>query len=296
MSRIKNCLAAGVLLIIICVFLSAGADTVTFGSVAVDEQTEYVDMGDEAVTDVDGFITFLSTLPNLKAVDLFATPLQPKRAEALHARFPNVAFGMTLQLQEHRVRTDATAFSTLHTPSSPMHTNDDLACLRFCKGLRALDLGHNLITNLSFLYDLPELRVLIVAMNRVTDLTPIASLQHLEYLEVFNNSITDISCLAALPCLMDLNLVSNQIQDLSPVLEVKTLKRLWMRAYRPGLSYAETNETAQHIREALPGCEVDETSLGIDGTWREHPHYEVIHRVFQTGVYESFADSWPTPS
>jgi Leucine-rich repeat (LRR) protein len=72
--------------------------------------------------------------------------------------------------------------------------------LKYLKNLKYLDVGHNAIDDLSFLYDLPELRILIVADNYVTDyitdLTPIASLKHLQYLEVFTNNITDLSPLS----------------------------------------------------------------------------------------------------
>lgn len=276
-----------------CALLAAGAaaETLAFGGVTVDSGAEYVDMGGTVIADWEGFYAFLAGLPRLRAVDLFATEIRPGRIEELHERFPQVTFGMTMRIQEHVLRTDATAFSTLHTASSPAHWSEELAVVRYCTNLYALDLGHNRLTDLSFLYELPELRVLIIAMSGVTDLTPVGSLKHLEYLEAFDNRIPDISCLAGLPYLMDLNLAVNRIGDLTPVTELPRLQRLWMRAYQTTLPAEQLAREAEGLRQALPGCTVDEVSFGIGGAWREGPHYEVIRRMFRSGVYEPFADS-----
>ena len=89
---------------------------------------------------------------------------------------------------------DQTAFSTLHgDPSDPVHSENDFSILKYCKNLMALDVGHNIIRDVSFLYDLPKLRVLILACNCITDITPVGSLKDLEYLEIFWNQIGDIS-------------------------------------------------------------------------------------------------------
>ena len=282
-----------VCLALCCALLAAGAaaETVSFGGITVDNGAAYVDMGDTVIADWEGFYAFLAGLSQLRAVDLFATELRPARIEELHARFPDITFGMTMRIQEHVLRTDATAFSTLHTADSPAHRDEELAVVRFCTNLYALDLGHNRLDDLSFLYELPELRVLIIAMNGVTDLTPVGSLRHLEYLEAFDNRIGDISCLAGLPYLMDLNLAVNRIGDLTPVTTLPRLQRLWLRAYQSTMPMEQLHMEAEAVRQALPGCTVDEASFGVGGAWREDPHYETIRRIFQSGVYEPFADS-----
>ena len=276
-------------------FSSALADTVSFSGIAVDRDAAYVDMGDVVIgkKQWDEFYDFLSSLPNLKKVDLFSTTIQYERIEDLHQRFPDIVFGMTMRIQDHILRTDATAFSTLHTVKSQKHSTKYLSLVRYCTNLYALDLGHNLIDDCTFLYDLPELRVLIIGINELEDITPIASLEHLEYLEIFHDRIRDISCLTGLTHLMDLNVVKNYIEDITPVMEIKTLKRLWIYWYNYRGNRDPDPALVEQIRAALPDCHVDASSTSTAGGWRRHPHYDVIHRVFNSGVYEPFEDSDP---
>ena len=282
------------LLLVICLALpKAGfAEALRYGNVEADKQAEYIDMGEGQIEDWETFYEYLDLFPMLRKVDLFATEINSKRIEEMTGRFPQITFGMTMKIGDHVLRTDATAFSTLHTPNSYMHDETELSLVRFCTNLYALDLGHNRLSDLSFLCDLPELRVLIIAMNiPLSDITPVGSLRHLEYLEMFNNCISDISCLSGLPFLMDLNLCTNDISNLEPVKNIAGLKRLWMSRFRRGVPFGEVRKEALLIRKALPECEVDEYSPGVEGNWRKHPHYDVISRIFNTGEYEPFEDS-----
>ncbi|MBQ8160557.1 MAG: leucine-rich repeat domain-containing protein [Clostridia bacterium] len=272
------------------------ADEVTYGSVTADSSAEYIDMGTQRISDWNGFYAFLSSFPNLRKVDMFATKVQRFKIEEMVELFPDLEFGWTMQFAEHEVRTDATAFSTLHYSGAQTHSAKDIGLVRYCKNLRALDFGHNGVKDLSFLYDLPELRVLIIACNRVEDLTPIASLKHLEYLEMFSNYVTDLSPLAGLENLMDLNLGYNYISDLTPLKGLKNLKRLWF--YNADRS-RRTTISQEQIDELLswhPDLEYNNRSNPSEGGWRVHPHFDVIHRMFRTTVYEPFEDSFPDDS
>ena len=171
-------------------------------------------------------------MPALRQVDMWQNRMTSGQCDMLAARYPGMRWGWTMVIKnwnhEHLIRTDATSWSTLHNNKSAKHSSEDLSVLKYCWNLMALDVGHNKIDSLEFLYDLPNLRVLILACNAVTDITPIATLQHLEYAELFNNKITDITPLKDLPHLMDLNLGFNRIADLSPLENIKTLQRLWL--------------------------------------------------------------------
>ena len=285
----RLCILLCVLMLPVCA--AVRAEPVCFGGVTADTEAEYIDMGDEQIADWEAFYAFLRRLPHLRAVDLYETPIGRDRIVALNDTFPGVTFGMTMQIGDHLVRTDATAFSTLHTSRSLPHGDDDLSLLRYCTGLYALDLGHNLLSDLSFLNELKELRILIVSMNELTDITPIGNLRHLEYLEMFENRITDISCLRGLPFLTDLNLVGNRVESLEVLRGMRSLKRLWISRCHIGLPASEIRREAEKLRDTLPGCLVDASSSGIGGGWREHPHYDTVRRVFASGVYEPFDDS-----
>ena len=253
-------------------------------------------MGSQSITDFESFYQFLEKFSDLTRVDMFETTVRSTQINEMTRRFPQIEFGWTMQFAEHIVRTDCTAFSTLHYSNASTHGDADISLVRYCHNLKALDIGHNAVTDLSFLYDLPELRVLIIACNQVEDITPIASLKHLEYLEMFTNKVRDISALTGLEHLMDLNIAYNYIADISPILTLSSLKRLWScrsvnRGSNVSLSYAQIDQ----IKEAIPGIELNNLSNPTGGTWREHPHFDVIHSMFRTTIYEPFEDSFDVP-
>ena len=295
------------ILLLLLPLCAAADDRISYNNlISFPRNAETLDFGDVRVTDWDAFPDFLRQFPNLKKVDMFSSPIVNWRANELHDAFPDVKFGWTLRItcvldhHQHFVRTDATAFSTLHGSKSREHNDTELAVLRYCTELRALDIGHNGVSDLSFLYDLPELRVLIVAINHISDLTPIASLKHLEYLEIFRNQITDLSPLSGLYSLKDLNIGYNMLTDISPLYSLGNLERLWLdrAAYYNYSEYGPDlpNEAEQVrlLREALPDTVIDCTSLHpTGGGWRKHPHYDAVFQTFKQGVYIPFEDSWP---
>ena len=280
---------------ILCILslIPALAFGAAYRSIEVDDDTKYVDMGRVTVSDWDGFYAFLDQLKNLEKVDMYATQVWKNRIDEMHERYPDIEFGWTMRFAEHSVRTDATAFSTLHASASQTHNANDIGLVRYCKQLKALDFGHNGVRDISFLYELPELRVLIMAVNRIEDLTPVASLKYLEYLEIFSNHVTDLSPLVGLEHLVDLNIGFNEIADLSPLYEMKQLKRLWMyNCIDRSKKIPISDEQLEKLHQELPECEINITSNPSEGGWRVHPHFDIIFRMFRSGVYEPFEDSY----
>ena len=254
----------------------------------------YLDLGEKfrRLSEVE---QILDGYPNLEKVDMFGTPVGWKSVEELEARYPGVEFGWTLKIGDHEVRTDATAFSTLHLTNSKTHGTKEISLFRYCRKLKALDFGHNGCDDISFLEELTDLRVLIIAINRVTDISPLAKLQKLEYLEIFNNYITDLSPLTGLTHLMDLNISYNNIQDLTPLYQMPWLKRLWMyRCTNRNSADYLPEETIEELKKHLPDTEINYKSMPTAGTWREHPHFDVIHAMFRSpDGYAPFEDSFP---
>lgn len=270
---------------------SAGAETITYqGKVTADVNAEEMDLGNFAVTEMNSFVKFLRQFPNLKKVDMFATKMYAKDMDLLAAEFPDIEFGWTMRIGDHWVRTDTTAFSTLHNNRSSSHNENQFRYLKYCKNLLALDIGHNTVKNLDFLYDLPKLKVLIVACNiDLKDITPIGSLKELEYLELFKNDINDISCLTECTKLIDLNICFNRVKDWTPLHELKNLERLWLynsNNYSPEIPVDKNVVYA--IKNALPDCHVDSTSYSTLGGWREHDRYYVIYHMFKHSEYIPF--------
>lgn len=251
---------------------------------------------DSAVIDLEGqealetnlLIKALEQFSNLQEVLLYDWPLAASDMAALTQAYPEVFFGFSIQIAEHHLRTDMTAFSTLHNNKSPTHTSLDFDVLRYCTRLKALDLGHNAITDISFIENLTGIKVLIMALNQIEDISVLSNLKELEYLEIFRNKIRDISPLASLRNLLDLNLGYNYISDYSPLYALKTLERLWLYQSN-GYSAGPMKRAAlKEIQEQLPHCLVNGVSAGTLGGWREHPRYDTIFEIFKSSVYKPF--------
>ena len=283
--------AALVMLIAIPVMAEEkSSDFLSFGEMSFPANSEYIDMGKLKVTDFDKFEAFLDQFPNLKKVDMFATPIWRPRIEELAERYPQIEFGWTMRLAEHTIRTDQTAFSTLHNHNSEFHDERQFSILKYCKNLQALDIGHNKVMDLSFLYDLPHLKVLIVACElTLKDITPIGSLKELQYLELFKNDINDISCLANCTELVDLNICFNRIKDWTPLYGLTKLERLWLFNSSNYSDIPIPDDVVQALKDHLPDTYVDATSYSTDGGWREHPRYFELSDFFRTGVFVPFA-------
>ena len=267
------------------------------GQFTVYVDAAYVDFGDCKVQKWSDVDAFLAQLPRLKACDMYASPIGKEDAERLHAAFPDVEFGWTLRIGRlkgdiHYVRTDATAFSTAHNHYSFGHDSSDLAVLRFCKNMKALDIGHNRVDDISWLAEMPQLKILIIAINEIRDLSPLAGLTELEYLEMFNNYVKDISALSGMTKLLDLNITYNNIADYSPVYGLKQLERLWVYNSRSRGSYKGIPaEELKRLQQELPNTEINNTNDPTTGTWRLHPRFYIMHDVFhESKVYRPFEE------
>lgn len=273
------------LLLALCLTaVCAAAEPITMCGITVDTQDTAIDFGSTKVWDVDALIGLIEAMPNLQKVDLYESRLSNDDMDRLFDGYPQIEFGFTVRVGNHTLRTDATAFSTLHSPSKDTeHKTRDFYALRFCTKLEALDLGHNAITDISFLLDHPQLKVLILACNDIKDISVLSQLTELEYVELFSNKFTDITPLANLTNLIDLNLSNNDITDLTPLYGLTGLER-----FRLCMDGYLTNAQREELEAALPGCEIGWKEHPTGEGWREHPRYDVIYRIFHTGVYEPF--------
>ncbi|MBR7041412.1 MAG: hypothetical protein IKI24_06155 [Clostridia bacterium] len=230
----------------------------------------------------------VSFMPSLKKLTLKAhTELTNEDMIPIVDAHPEITFVWTLRLQTYELPTDLTAFSTkVGEVRTSTLTSEDCQLLRYAPNLRALDLGHHHIGDLSFLEYLPELRILILVDNNVRDITPIGSLEHLQYLELFVNPISDISPLANCTELLDLNLSYLWFHTLKPLEACTKLERFW--CVYTSLSYTEK----QNFKKAHPGCDCLFLSEGSStyGTWRKHPRYFQYREMFDTGVWKEFTD------
>ena len=157
-----------------------------------------------------------------------------------------------------------------------------LAPLKYCTKVKYLDIGHNGIENLDFLYYMPDLEVLIVENDHVSDITAIGSCKNLEYLEVGETRVTDISPLANCTNLVHLNIGRlHELTDISPLYGLTKLERVYGKC-----DENVPPEQVEHLRELLPNCEIrfEFDPVGpIFGSWRYtqgggyQPRYKLLH-------------------
>jgi len=275
------------LLAMLMLFACAAAETVVFSGMEIDLNAEKIDFGKNRVTDVDGLSALIDQMPNLKEVHMFRSKLSEEQMDRLFYGYQDIFFGWTLRVGDHDVRTDQTAFSTLHTSSpKPAHTTKSFIKLKYCTKMLALDFGHNHVDDISFLAEMPQLRVLIIGQNRVNNISVLALLKDLEYLELFSNRIVNWWPLTGLTKLKDLNIKYNPGTDITAIMEMTWLERFWAGFDR----YQIPGHQRRAMEEAMPDCEFNWTQHPTGGTWRKHPRYFVIKEMFRTGKYIPFEE------
>lgn len=246
-----------------------------------------LDFGWNEFKDMDEMLAYLQYFPNVTSVKCLGSLFTGDEMERFVTAYPGVEYLFKVKVAHHQIRTDITAFCTKHALyTENRHDENDLSALKYCRDLVALDFGHNAVTSLEFLRELPKLQILICVDNQITDLSPLESQDELMYLEVFlNEGVEDISVLAKLPNLLDLHIGQCNISDISPLFELKNLDRLWL----PGNPVSEAD--VQALREAMPDVTINTTALAhptAEGWRQNHPRYLKIAEMFKNDKYVPF--------
>ena len=248
-------------------------------------EAEELDLNSKKIRDPDQFMESLALFDHLSKVELCDCGLSNEQLAAIRDAYPDTKFVWRIYLGKWSLRTDAVAFSVLITKYDYRRmTSQDIEVLKYCTDLRALDLGHQAITDISVIGEyLTDLRVLILADNQISDLTPLAKLPPLHYLEFFMNRVKDITPLAQCRELVDLNFCWNTgLSDITPLLDLPMLERLWMVS--AGVSRADVDL----LRETFPDATIINTGYGStnDG-WRTHPRYYAMIDMYYKRNYIS---------
>lgn len=256
----------------------------------IDPAAETADLGGAVVKDLNEVRAAIELLPQLKYLDMSDCGISNEEMAAFRDEYENVKIVWRLYMGKWSLMTDAVAFSVLiHNFNYVRLTNEDIEVLKYCTDLRALDIGHQAITDLSVIGEhLTELRVLIIADNKVTDLTPLSNLRHLHYLEFFVNRVSDLSPLAECRELVDLNLSYNyNIWDLSPLYELPLLERVWLE------SCGASAKRVDALREKFSYSKIVNVGKGsVDQGWRTHERYynmiDMFHRDFLSYSFSKY--------
>ena len=254
-------------------------------------QADYVDISHVDVRDVD-IDKIIERLPNLTRLVMIDCGLDNDGYASLQDRHPDIKIVWEIVLEYWTIRTDVVAFSTFKTTAEEYYMmNEDAYYLKYCNELVALDLGHNYVSDLSFLEYMPELKVLILVDNvkekdgetlrHLTDLSELQYCTKLRYLEIFANNVSDFSWMENLTELEDLNISYNSVSSIQYMTNLPNLKKLWME--HTYISY----DGYCRLRQMYPNAWIVRDGEGsVDQGWRTGARYTAIRRMFRENVID----------
>ncbi len=265
----------------------------TWGKIPFTDEAVDLDLR-EIKTNVtqDDLEALIAICPNIRRIDNTGkrTPSNDVMIPLME-KYPDVQFEWVVRLGgTHYCPTTATAFSTFNEPlGDNTLSSKQLERLQYCPRLKALDLGHNMITTLDFLRFVPDLELLIIGDNLVKDITPIGELKHLQYAELFSNEFTDLTPLANCTELLDLNICYCPVLDFSPIDDLPNLERFWATMIRH-----LSQEEMDRFQRVHPDVEVDFTgSHATTNGWRKHPRYTHYIWCLRNGTWIPFDEPIP---
>lgn len=252
--------------------------------VEIDSLQTEADISSNLVEDFEAFKKQLLLLGGLEYLDMCDCGLDNQHMEELQNTYPDIKFVWKVTLGLWTIRTDAVAFSTLKDGSITYRlTNEDVQVLKYCKDMVALDIGHNKVTDISFLQYMPNLRILILVDNwdgetpehYISDLSMIKYVPKLVYLEFFVGDVSDLSFLEYTPEMVDLNISYNPVSDVSYLLNLPKIERLFLE--HTGLTEADY----KLLCDTYPDAQVVYYGEGsVDQGWRTHERYYAMKDMY----------------
>ena len=260
---------------------------------AIYKEATYVDISHSDVSDVD-IDKVIERLPNLERLIMVDCGLDNEGYAALQDRHPDIKIVWEIILSHWTIRTDSVAFSTYKTTDEEFYMdNDEAYYLKYCNELVALDLGHNYVSDLSFLEYMPDLKILILVDNvkykegetlrHLTDLSELQYVPKLRYLEIFANNVSDFSFMQYLTELEDLNISYNSVSSIEYMTNLPHLKRLWMEnTYIPYSGYCT-------LCSLYPNAVIIYEGEGsVDQGWRYGQSYWAMRRMFRENIIDEY--------
>lgn len=218
----------------------------------------------------DAVMAAVPALYRCKTLDMddggIVVGLSNERMQQIREAAPNIDVVWRIWFGElYSVRTDAEKILASKPSVGGILYDEEVAKLKYCTKAKYVDLGHNeVITDISFVSNMPELEVFIIAMNPVSDITPLKNCHKLEYLEIFSTNVSDLSALSELTSLRHLKIsYLPNLTDISPIYTLTELERLWIGDNTP----IPADQVAEMQKHA-PNCEISTKSDAGEGyTW-----------------------------
>lgn len=258
--------------------------------VAIDNMTDTVFLNNIPIDDLTSLRMAIKTFPNITTYEMCTCGLSDEVMGGLREEYPDVKFVWLVVAGKYKLRTDAQVFSTLVAQIGERYSEDVFRPIfLYCTELRALDLGHHGIRDISEISHLTKLQTLILADNRIEDITPLKELKDLNYLEIFFNRVSDASPLVELENLEDLNFCYNsRLKNPLVLTQCKKLNRLYIA--NSGLSRAQAAE----LKAGLPeNCEFNYTvHNAVHEGWRTNEKNARIREAFKRWKEVKEYNSW----
>lgn len=259
--------------------------------IPVDAASQEIDLNGITVDNTESIRKAIELFPNIKKLEMCDCGLTDDEMGQLREEYPNVEFVWMLKILKYRIRTDVQCFSTL-VGANWSYTGDEKTfspIFKYCTELRALDLGHWSIKDMSEIRNLKKLQVLILYANSISDLSPLSDLTDLMYIDLRRNKIRDVSPLTSLQKLEYLALGNNPIENAEVLVECRALERLHLSSV--GLSI----NTIGKLYRGLPkGCEFKHGINGFQDKWtgeeKEHSIKQPFHKWQKIKEYHRYDD------
>lgn len=247
------------------------------------------------VTKLDGLEDAIRVLPELNYIDLLNSPATVEDLDRYSAINPDIFFLWSFKHDGFTIRTDIQVYSSLRGNNMKRFTDEDMyPMLKYCKKLKALDLGHCNLEDISLIGELSELEVLILGENPyIVDASPIGKLEKLEYLELFLcQDIEDTTFLNELTNMVDLNMCYVDLTNLDFLGNMPNIKlfyckysnvdseeyKYWQSQY-PEALFVTTNGDVHSCDSLWRGTDRNYHVRYMFTNWRhilEYRHYDDI--------------------
>ena len=223
-------------------------------------------------------VSIMKILRNPQYLDMDFTGVENKVMESLRETYPDVDIQWRLWFgKSYSVRTDCERF-VASEPTVEVLTGNELEALKYCTKIRFLDIGHNEITDISFVSYMPDLEAAVLCINNWSDLSPISSCTKLNYLEINDTACSDLSPLGSCVSLEHLNVCNlGDVTGWESLANLTRLERLWI-----GQNTNIPASDLQLLKDALPNAEINTDTWVSDlGDWRWTIYPERVPRYDQ---------------
>lgn len=244
----------------------------------ITEQTERLDFSHTKITDLSEFYDKLRFFNNIKKIYVGDISLPDEEMDKLNKAFPATRIVWLIEFSIWQVRTDIKVFSTQVGDLQTVKVTQDQIkpLINYCTDMEALDLGHNLMTDVSCLAGLKNIDILIISSNKLTDISVLRNFPKIHFLDIRNQpGIDDLSPIASLPELEQIELQHlGWVENMSAFTHCPKLKILFAYDVR------FTDCTLDDLKAACPDCLFDMTSDFTKKVWPNTDKNMTIRYLF----------------